>query len=84
MNNKFIFTLLAAIALGTTGFFMTRSMDNSSLTPTQLSNIEALADPEGWGEVDFADACLPKGNGCAMKDGIWHEESKPYYYSGNH
>lgn len=79
MNNKFIITSLAAIALGATGFFMTQSMDNSSLTPTQLSNIEALADPEGWGEVDYAKACNPDGKGCALKGGYWFPTYIPEY-----
>lgn len=79
MNNKFIITSLAAIALGATGFFMTQSMDNSSLTPTQLSNIEALADPEGWGEVDYANACNLGGDGCALKGGYWFPTYKPEY-----
>lgn len=79
---KIVITLLVTIALGTATFFATKSMSAQSLTPIQLANIEALTDPEGWGEVDFADACLPKGDGCAMKDGVWHNDDKPYYYSG--
>lgn len=80
MNNKFIITSLAAIALGATGFFMTQSMDNSSLTPTQLSNIEALADSEGgWAEVDYAKACNPSGDGCALKGGYWFPTYIPEY-----
>ena len=81
---KIVITSLVTIALGTAAFFTTKSLSAPSLTPIQLANIEALTDPEGWGEVDFADACLPNGKGCAMKDGVWYNDYKPYYISGNH
>lgn len=78
MNNKFIITSFAAIALGAMGFFMTQSMDNSSLTPTQLSNVEALADSEGGGDSNSPKGCMPYGNGCAI-NGCWIADHKPVY-----
>ena len=76
MNNKFIITSLATIALGTTGFFMTRSMDNSSLTPTQLSNIEALSD----GEIVVVGCKRQDGSTCyVFSDGNLIDKRKNQY-----